>query len=158
MQSEIYIAVSGLIFTAALVDAGVNDFRGFRIPNRASLLLLAGFLPAAWALDLSSGDLLRHLGAAAVVFAGAFALFAMKVWGGGDAKLLPAVALWTGLAALPRLLLVVAVAGGLLALAVLVARRAGVAKFAAGKVPYGVAIAAGGLDWWAAAVLPRLIG
>jgi prepilin peptidase CpaA len=158
MQSETFIAIPGIIFTAALVDAGVSDFRGFRIPDRAPLLLLAGFAPAAWALGLPLTDMLWNLGCAVAVFAGAVALFAARLWGGGDAKLLPAVALWTGLAGLPRLLLVIAVVGGVLALVVLLARRAGVEKFAGGHVPYGIAIAAGGFDWAAAAVLPRLMG
>ncbi|MBI2236875.1 MAG: prepilin peptidase [Magnetospirillum sp.] len=158
MQSETFIAIPGVLFVAALVDAGVSDLRGFRIPDRAPLLLLAGFGPAAWALGMPITEALWSLGCAVAVFAGAVALFAAKMWGGGDAKLLPAVALWTGLAGLPRLLVVIALAGGALALVVLLARRAGVAKFADGHVPYGIAIAAGGFDWWAVAVLPRLIG
>ena len=72
------------------------------------------------------------------------ALFAARMLGGGDAKLLAALALWVPPAAFAELLLVMALAGGLLAGAMLVTRRRV-------SVPYGIAIAAGGL--W---VLPAL--
>ncbi|HLO78065.1 MAG TPA: hypothetical protein VK196_16545, partial [Magnetospirillum sp.] len=68
---------------------------------------------------------------------------------GGDAKLMAAAALWSGFFAMPRFALVMAVAGGVLALVMLIARgrRA--------RVPYGVAIAVAGLDWWFTVIAVR---
>jgi prepilin peptidase CpaA len=62
--------------------------------------------------------------------------------GGGDVKLLAASALWTGSAALLPFLTATALAGGLLAAVFLVFARRGGRRVA---LPYGVAIAAGGL-------------
>jgi prepilin peptidase CpaA len=67
--------------------------------------------------------------------------------------------LWIGPAGLPRFLLVMALTGGLVALAALLGRRAeagSLRPLLRGHVPYGIAIAAGGLDWAAMVLLPRL--
>ncbi|MGE5504504.1 MAG: prepilin peptidase [Actinomycetota bacterium] len=164
MQQGI-LSAAGLVFAAALVGAAASDLRAFRIPDRFALVLLAAFVPAAWAAGLPWATAFVHLGVALGIFAVSAGLFALGVWGGGDAKLLPAAALWIGLAALPRFLLVMAVAGGLLAVLLLVFRRLPLPAgswlgrtAATGHVPYGVAIAAAGLDWWAATLLPRLVG
>lgn len=137
-----------------LLAAAVGDVRALRIPNRLCLAVAALFVP--WAvLVLPPMEILWHSGAAAVVFLGGLVAFALRAFGGGDVKLLAAVALWTGFDGLPLLLTVMALAGGLLALVLLVARRfvpAGAADLppvlrADGPMPYGVAIAIGG---WAA--------
>ena len=98
------------------------------------------------------------LAAAAAVFAAGFALFAFRIAGGGDVKLLTAAALWAGPAQIFEFLMVTALGGGLLA-AFLAARAwrhdaeanpdgtLGLRLFAirTTKVPYGAAIALGGL-------------
>lgn len=168
MGSNAIIVGTGLIFVAGLVDAAVSDLRAFRIANRSSLILLAAFVPAAVATGFEWRDWLIHLGAGLGLLVIGALLFFRGVWGGGDAKLLPAVAVWIGLAGLPRFLVVMALAGGVLAVLALLARRFalgppgplrrwGERLAEAGHVPYGVAIAAGGLDWWAMAMLPGLI-
>ena len=72
---------------------------------------------------------------------------ASALLGGGDVKLLAAGALWLGAAALGPFLLATVLAGGVLAVAFLLAgllrRRA--AGAAAASLPYGIAIAAGGI-------------
>jgi prepilin peptidase CpaA len=156
MDQPILATLGGLVFVAALADAAVSDLSRFRIPNRVPLVLLVAFLPAALAAGMGVEQIGWRLLAALVVFAVCLALFALRLWGGGDAKLVPAVALWLGFAALPRFLVVMAVAGGALALVTLLARRLKLTT--ASRVPYGVAIAAGGLDWWVATFLPRLTG
>jgi prepilin peptidase CpaA len=158
MNSALQLA-AGLVFCAALADAAQSDVRRLRIPDRDSLILLAAF--AVWAMASGLGwlGIALHCGTAVAVFAAGAALFALGVWGGGDVKLLAAMAAWTGPGELLRLLLVMALAGGVLALAVLLARRLPAlntdaagwrrpACLAEGHVPYGVAIAAAGLDWW----------
>ncbi len=150
---------SSAVFLLALSDAAVSDVRSFRIPNRASVTLLAAFVVFALASGVGMDVALRHGAACVLVFIAGAALFALGIWGGGDVKLLAAASLWTGFAGLPRLLAVMSVAGGLLAVSVLLLRRLPAANegwltlwqrrvTASGHVPYGVAIAAGGLDWW----------
>jgi prepilin peptidase CpaA len=85
-----------------------------------------------------------------------FLLFQINVFGGGDAKLIAAAAVWTGVAAFLEFALWTAIAGGFLAMFLLVtrarlkpsdARPAFLNRLLTGKggVPYGVAILAGGL-------------
>ena len=50
-------------------------------------------------------------------------LFAFGLFGGGDVKLVAAMALWTGFADLPRFLLIMGAAGGLLGLVLLLKRK-----------------------------------
>ena len=97
-----------------------------------------------------------------LVFAVFTGLFAVGAIGGGDVKLISAVSLWAGPQGIILLLLVTTVAGGLLGLAILVQHNmksgqgSPVKNQPTGKVnalkeslakpiPYGIAIAAGGL-------------
>ncbi|BAE52543.1 A24 family peptidase [Paramagnetospirillum magneticum] len=160
-MGDIILILSAAVFVVALLDAAWGDLRALRIRNRVPLALLAAFVPAALAGGLSGEDWLLHLGTGMACFVVAAILFSLGVWGGGDAKLVPAVTLWLGPAALPRFLLVMAVVGGLVALAALVRRRAEAGSLRPAlrtHVPYGIAIAAGGLDWAALSLLPRLTG
>ncbi len=90
----------------------------------------------------------RDLAAALAVFGAGVAAFHFGVFGGGDAKLLAAGALWTGAASVGPFLFATALAGGLLALGFLVwaplARSSGREAHRI-AVPYGVAISAGGI-------------
>jgi prepilin peptidase CpaA len=145
-----------ICFFAVIGFAAVSDIKSFRIPNRVSLALLALYplhvvfspVPVAWFMALS---------VASLVFVAGFTLFLFGMVGGGDVKLLAAASLWAGSALVPQLLVIMGLAGGALAvLALLVqyVRRyhasgiVGVilpdASIAAPKLPYGVAIAAGG--------------
>lgn len=152
----------GAVFTIALMDAAISDLKGFRIPNRDSIIIAAAFVVAVPALGLGMEAAAWHAAAAAAAFAVGVVLFALKVWGGGDAKLVAAVTLMTGFAGLPRFLLVMALAGGMLSLVLLLlrilpAKSSWAARVvASGHVPYGAAIAAGGVDWAILSLLPRL--
>lgn len=130
------------VFTALLVGAAAADLRHRRIPNAVSIALVAVLL--VW--RLAAGDvsgLPASLAVGVGMLAVGFGLHAARVWGGGDAKLLAAVAAWVGLDALARLLLVTTVTGGLIALVALALRR----RDPDVSLPYGVAIAVGGIDW-----------
>lgn len=168
-MSGAWQVAAGAVFLAGLGDAGLSDLRRLRIPNRDSLALLLGFALWAPASGLGGAAFIIHCAAGAAVFAVGVALFAVGAWGGGDAKLLAAVAVWAGFDGLPRLLAVMAVAGGGLALAVLVLRRLPASKddvagswrpacLVEGHVPYGVAIAAAGVDWWLGAAAATFAG
>jgi len=133
---------------ALFAAAAATDIGARRIPNRLTLALaLVGLariaLAPAGAAVLSLGV---DLGAAAVVFLLGTAGFHLRLLGGGDVKLLAAGALWIGATSLPPYLMTTVLAGGLLALGFIVWHLAlGKRGAAAPSLPYGVAIAAGGI-------------
>lgn len=138
----------GSVFAAAmLLWAALNDWRSYMIPNWVSIALILGFgVTAALAPDASG--LAGHVAAGAALFAVCVTFFALGLIGGGDAKLLAATALWVGPQGTPLLLSVMAITGGLLSGVVLARRRVARpvgANPVPAAVPYGVAIAAGGV-------------
>jgi prepilin peptidase CpaA len=135
---------------ALLVWAAVSDMQRYVIPNRICLALL--FLYPAYALSLSPTEIGIAAAIAAAVFAIGAGLFAYGIMGGGDVKLLAAVSLWAGGSYFPSFLVLTTVVGSLLALWWSPLLRYFFPSIALGKsangrpaVPYGVAIAAGGL-------------
>ena len=159
------LQVSSLaVFALLLVGAGWQDLRTMRIANGVSLAVVGCFV--CWALaslalgTISLAAIAWSVACAAILFAVGALGFAAGVMGGGDVKLLGAGALFAGPDHLLVFLTVTALAGGLLGLAVLAGARLGPAELApAGAararlragLPYGPAIAAGGL--WVAAML-----
>ena len=142
-----------LVFAILLVAAAVEDAIRLRISNITVLLVLIGAIVAAFA----AGPEIR-LWQNLVVFLALLAvgtpMFAAGKLGGGDVKLLAAAGLWFDLRGALGMLIAVALAGGLLALLVLVLRAIGwseemrrrvVLLRPGGGIPYGVAIAAGAL-------------
>jgi prepilin peptidase CpaA len=160
-----------MIFPAVMVFAATTDLLTMRIPNWVSVTLAAAFLVAAPLAGLSAYDELMHLAAGAVVLLAAIALYAVGGFGGGDGKLLASAALWIGFEELVTYLAFVAIAGGILAVAILLYRRVPAVeafpipdwalklhKQGTG-IPYGIAIAAGALlvyphTGWFAALIP----
>lgn len=139
------------LLAIALLVAALGDWRHRLIRNRLNAAIAAA-APLFWLachLEPWPGIAIQ-LALALLVLAVCAALFAARMLGGGDAKLLAALALWVPPAAFAELLLVMALAGGLLAGAMLATRRH-LAPGAKASVPYGIAIAVGGL--W---VLPAL--
>ena len=142
------------LFPAAVIFAGCMDLVSYRIPNKVSLLLIAGFLALAPFVGMSLMDFGGHLAAGALVLAVTFALFAFRVLGGGDAKLAAAVSLWMGLPMVGEYVLVAALFGGLLGTVLItfralpvpvgLASQSWVARLHApkGDIPYGIALAA----------------
>ncbi|MFC3711962.1 prepilin peptidase [Sphingoaurantiacus capsulatus] len=126
-----------------LIVAAVGDVRRFTIPNWLCLAVALLSLPYWWASGAAFWPgFLWQAGFAVAVFAGLAALFAIGVMGGGDVKLLAALALWFPPRAYLELMMLVAVAGGLLTLALLVRHRVARAE-GRPEIPYGLAIAAG---------------
>jgi Flp pilus assembly protein, protease CpaA len=144
MNEGFTLALLGLL-AAMLVWIAVVDVRTYTISDRlnAAIALLA---PVYW---LSAGvplwpDAAIRVGIGVLVFllfAGAFYLNAM---GGGDVKLAGALALWFTPYETLTLIVIMSIAGGLLTLVVLAGHRAR-RKEGRPEVPYGVAIAVGGL-------------
>lgn len=130
----------------ALVFAAFTDLRRRQIDNwlNAAIALAA---PAFWltSKDFSLWpDAAIQLGVALAAFVLLAGLFALKMMGGGDVKLLTALALWIPGTVFLQLLMVMALAGGVLTIVMGIwhIMRRERDRLA---VPYGVAIAFGGL-------------
>lgn len=145
-----------MAFPALLAFGGAYDLLTMTIPNRVSIALVALFVPVALIVGLSGTEILMHVAAGLAVLAAGIVLFAFGGFGGGDAKLIAAAALWIGAAHVTTFLVYITLFGGLLAVAILYFRRMPVAgPYAPGwavklhsgvtGIPYGLAIAAAAL-------------
>jgi prepilin peptidase CpaA len=112
---------AGALFAVPLLAALVSDMRSLRIPNWVSLALIAGFFVNAWLLG-GGTDVKANLIAAAIAFAAAFCVYLLGWFGAGDVKLLSAVMLWAGPQHALQLVLIVALAGGAIAMLVVLTR------------------------------------
>jgi prepilin peptidase CpaA len=134
-----------------LAVAAFSDVRNRRIPNW-TVLVLIGLSVVLMALG-GGHSLGSTLAAAGLALATTVALYAFNIIGAGDSKLFTAVALFAGLGYLPLLVVATTLAGGLIALISIASRpQRALAMFTLrGKgdwgrgVPYGLAIALGGL-------------
>lgn len=146
-----------LSYPLCLVWAAKTDIETMTISNRLNLILAGFFFPVALLVGLSWEAFALHIG---LGFAGlllGMVLFAFRLMGGGDAKLIAAASLWLGFDGFVALLIYTALAGGVLTLALISARKfyghyAGLLPASLGRhladkgdIPYGVAICAGGL-------------
>ena len=130
---------------AILVVAAVIDVRTFTISNRLNLTV-ALMAPLYWlsiALPLWPGVGIQ-LAAGAGVFVLLATAFYAGMMGGGDVKLAAALALWFSPGSTIKFLVLTSLAGGILTLAVLAWHRAR-RREGRPEIPYGVAIAFGGL-------------
>jgi prepilin peptidase CpaA len=129
----------------ALLVAGFTDLRTRQIGNwlTGAIALAAPLFWWASGLALWPG-VATQLAVALAAFAVLAGLFAMRAMGGGDVKLLTALALWIEPVWFLRLVVVMALLGGVLTIvfgAWHVARR----RKDRLAIPYGVAIASAGL-------------
>lgn len=150
-------AIIFVVFPFAMIYAAVSDMFTMTIANRVSLLLIVTFVAIAPFIGLGWAQFAMHLAAFALVLTVTFGLFAVGVMGGGDAKLMASTALWFGLGAgLMDYLLLATMAGGALTLFLVLFRRSPLATVAGEvrvlrrivdekDVPYGIALAIGGL-------------
>ena len=140
------LATSLLAVLALLLLAACwFDLRTRTIPNELTLAVALLALPFWWASGLSLWpDVALQLGIAAGMF-GLFAFaFAIGAMGGGDVKLIGALALWLPWQAMLLVLVIMSIAGGALTLAMLIRHRLAKRETPL-EIPYGVAIAFGGL-------------
>ncbi len=143
--------VAVLSFAALLLWAAGEDIYRLTIPNWVSLAMI-GLYPIHVLASPVAVNWPIAAAIAVATFAVGFFLFALKMVGGGDVKLLTATALWADPLVFPSFIFLTAIAGGVIGLAILVRRRrmAPVAVdtgHSAGPavMPYGAAIAVGGL-------------
>lgn len=147
-----YILLGGLAI--ALLIAAFTDIRRRQIDNWLNAAIAAGAPLYWWASGLSLWPgVAWQLGMAVVTLIVLAALFAIRAMGGGDVKLLTALALWIEPEWFLRLVIIMALVGGVLTIVLgawHVARR----QHTKLAIPYGVAISSAGLWVMAAQYLP----
>lgn len=144
-------------FPAAMAYAAASDLFTMTISNKLSITLVVGFYLVALALGIPAATIGMHSAAGLVVLAVSFAMFAAGWIGGGDAKLVAAIALWLGFEQLLSFLVFASILGGLLTFALLAVRRYALPAALLEQewavrlhapttgVPYGIALAAAAL-------------
>jgi prepilin peptidase CpaA len=143
------------VYVVCICYTIVSDFRTLTIPNWIVIALVSTFAAFA-AVYLEPGTIPVHVGVAAILFL-LFTAFFVAGWvAGGDVKFIAAIGLWMGLEHAVNFVLLTALLGSLLALALLQIKRYGfLAQGALGnnplfqrmsslaehsQCPYGVAI------------------
>lgn len=181
LLSKLLASQRDVLLIALLVAAAVIDWRTYRIPNWLTVGgMLAGLLYNTISAPSWPGGLLAALaglGAGLIVL---LPLYALRVMGAGDVKLMAAVGAFLGWPEILFAMVFSLIAGGAAALAFAVHRRAlrrmasnvvDIVRFmvfaaeagfrhhpmagrtSIGKLPYGCSIAAGTIAWLAARTL-----
>ena len=144
-------AYTGLLLVAAAIDLGTR-----RIPVWLIVALTAAFIPSALHAGLGFDRIGIHLLTGLAVYGFGLILVAVALLGGGDVRLIAAIAVWTGYHHLVNFVVATMIAGFFLALIVAlivhVDKRRNLNGFLARRVitenreiAYGPAIAAGGI-------------
>ncbi|HEX7877142.1 MAG TPA: prepilin peptidase [Sphingobium sp.] len=128
-----------------LIAACVTDLRSRIISNRLNLTI-AAMAPLWWVasgLELWPGMAVQ-LGVALIVFALFTTLFAIGCMGGGDVKLLGALALWFPWPSVLSMLIIMALLGGLVTIVTVIHHRM-TRRLGQPQIPYGIAISVAAL-------------
>lgn len=137
--------VSTLLLVALallLVWAGIEDARTREIANwkNAAIALMAPLW--WWANGLALWpDVAMQFGVAVLVFALFLGAFALGQMGGGDVKMIGALALWLPVMPLVWMLVLMSLIGGALTIVMLIDKKFRRTDGEAVEIPYGVAIA-----------------
>ena len=139
--TEVLVAVLAVL----LVVAAVVDIRTFTISNWLVLTVALLAIPF-W---IGSGvalwpDVVWRIAISLAVFVVLAVAFYLGMMGGGDVKLAAALVLWFPPLATILFLVLMSIAGGVLTLCVVIAHKVR-AREGRPEIPYGVAIAFGGL-------------
>lgn len=138
-----YVLLGGLAI--ALLVAAFTDLKSRQIGNKLNAAIALGAPLWWWDSGMALWpDVALQVGFAFAIFALCCILFALRQMGGGDVKLLTALALWIAPYSFFKLVVIMAVVGGLLtigfgAVHIMRRRRDRIA------IPYGLAIAVAGL-------------
>ncbi len=145
-----------------LCIAAHGDIRSYRIPNRLNIAIAVLSVPY-WYMHITNQNLVMwplfksQLLLITVGFSILLPMMLLNLIGGGDAKLLFALTFWLQPSAYLDMIMLTSIAGGLLCCVVLVQRRKQSAAPHIGidgqivkstfkqRIPYGIAISAGGL-------------
>lgn len=154
---DIALLIGLSLLPAIVIAAGLSDLTTMRIPNWMSGALILGFFPTALIVGLSPAAVGLHVLVALAAILVGMGLFALRVIGGGDAKLMGSACLWLGVAGTGPFLVWTALVGGLFCAFLILARKSFTAESVGGPawvgtllaptgdIPYGVAICAGAL-------------
>jgi prepilin peptidase CpaA len=145
-----------VLLPGSMAFAAAMDLITMTIPNRIALVMLVAFFPAAFLASLGLPEIAAQLGTGLAVLLLGMGLFFCGWCGGGDVKLVAAIALWIGFDQLVTYLLYTALAGGVLATVVSMLRSTPLPGVLLGEnwavrlhrdtgIPYGIALAAGAL-------------
>ena len=153
-----------LLMGLAVLASALFDLRTYEIPDTITVLIIIGAMLFGWATP--GFDWASHAAAGGIFFAFGLLAFARGWLGGGDVKVMTGCACWATLGTLAQQVVLIAIAGGVLALVLMTVRRglalAGVTGDNAPRLvrigadlPYAVAIAAGMTVWgWRFLPLP----
>ncbi len=156
-------AVTALFFLGFLTAVVWWDVRQFRIPNLLNAAIAGLFILSAATGTFPKDDLWGHVGAGLLAFCAGMIVYFQGWAGGGDAKLLGALVLWTGWTVdSVRLIAIMALVGGVVSLVVWWSARRGASRGGAAgghqpRVPYGVALAVAGFDFWLRRLFPAMV-
>ena len=147
-----------VVFASLMIWAAIGDVRTFTITNKLNLTIAALFLILALPMGLAWSAIFDHLKVGLIASVIAIAMFYIGIYGGGDAKMTGAIALWLGAAPMIPFIFYTALAGGILGLSLIIgrhmARKYGLPKSPRwarrllrkrSAVPYGVALGIGAL-------------
>jgi prepilin peptidase CpaA len=144
MNGGFTLALLGLL-AATLLWIAVVDVRTYTISDGLNLAIALTAPLYWWSLGLPLWpDAAIRVGVGAVVFLLFAGAFYMNVMGGGDVKLAGALALWFTPYETLSLIVIMSIAGGVLTLIVVGLHHLR-KKTGRPEVPYGVAIAVGGM-------------
>ena len=130
-----------LILIGLLLTACVTDWRERIIPHWLNISIAVLAPIHWWLLGWPLWPAITEQIALAVLVLGFFILIqAMGQMGGGDVKLLGALALWLPWVQMMQLLIIMAILGGVLTVALVIAHRRRKAE-GQPEIPYGIAIA-----------------
>ncbi|MBO9576846.1 MAG: prepilin peptidase [Sphingobium sp.] len=139
------VYASSALLALLLIIGAVTDIRERVISNRLNMAIALSAPLYWWATGVSLWPGVGiQIGMAFAVFVVFALLFALGLMGGGDVKLLGALALWLPWQEMGKLLVIMAIVGGFITVAALVYHRLR-RREGQPEVPYGVAIALAGL-------------
>ena len=145
------------ILPGAVAFAAAMDLLTMKIPNRIPAVMVLAFFPLALLAGLDAWAMADHVAAGLLMLLLGVLLFIPGWFGGGDAKLMAAIALWIGPENLFPYMLYVALAGAMIATLFSSVRSVPLPRIFLGEawalrlhrvdsgIPYGIALAAGAL-------------
>jgi prepilin peptidase CpaA len=159
MTLLVFMSLVGLlVFAGLMVWAAIGDVRSFTITNKLNLVIAGSFLVLALPMGMAWPQILDHVKVGLITIVITIMMFLIGIYGGGDAKMTGAVALWLGPSAMFPFIFYTALAGGVLVIILIISRTIA-KKYGLPKspkwarrmlrkrsaVPYGVALGAGAL-------------
>ena len=143
----IYISLTAAVVITAF--AAYRDYKARTIDNHLTLALGGVFTIYAILRVIEGSYALSFVGlsllAGFIILVACFLLFQANMLGGGDAKFAAALALFAGIEFMPHFLIIVALAGGIVALLTWASTKFKKADAKKAEVPYGIALSFAGM-------------